>query len=81
MTKYVARLNGTIVGKRTTKGRTYTHAIVVAQASEAHFMHGRPELDAPRVVAWCGRPDLARGQVSKLAPFWRVVEAVPAEAV
>jgi hypothetical protein len=34
-TKYVARLNGTIVGKRTTKSRTYTHAIVV-QWSEAN---------------------------------------------
>lgn len=28
-TKYVARLNGQIVGKRTTKSRAYTHAVVV----------------------------------------------------
>jgi len=33
-TKYVARLNGTIVGKRTTKDRTYTHAIVVQWSEE-----------------------------------------------
>jgi len=34
-TKYVARLNGTIVGRRTTKGRTYTHAIIVQSIEEA----------------------------------------------
>lgn len=28
-TKYIARLNGKVVGKRTTQNRTYTHAIVV----------------------------------------------------
>lgn len=31
--KYIARLDGTIVGTRTTKDRTYTHAVVV-QLSE-----------------------------------------------
>jgi hypothetical protein len=33
-TKYVARLNGKIVGKRTTATRTYTHAIVVQRVQE-----------------------------------------------
>lgn len=33
-TKYVARLNGKIVGKRTTANRTYTHAIVVQRVEE-----------------------------------------------
>lgn len=36
MTKYIARLDGKIVGKRTTKDRTYTHA-VVAQRDEEHY--------------------------------------------
>lgn len=33
-TKYVARLNGKIVGKRTTKSRAYTHAIVVQRLED-----------------------------------------------
>lgn len=35
-TKYVARLNGQIVGKRTTKDRTYTHAIVTQRVEEIY---------------------------------------------
>jgi hypothetical protein len=33
-TKYIARLDGKIVGRRTTKARTYTHAIVVQRIEE-----------------------------------------------
>jgi hypothetical protein len=54
-TKYVARVNGAIVGKRTTKDRTYTHAIVVSRVDH----EGRRGLE---VVAWCGRPDLAQAE-------------------
>lgn len=34
-TKYIARLEGKIVGKRTTKDRTYTHAVVVQPSESA----------------------------------------------
>ena len=34
-TKYIAKHEGKIVGKRTTKDRTYTHAIVVQDVEEA----------------------------------------------
>lgn len=35
-TKYVAKWNGVIVGKRITQDRTYSHAIVVQNVEEAH---------------------------------------------
>jgi hypothetical protein len=38
-TKYVARLNGIVVGKRTTKSRTYTHAIVMQDDEETQRAH------------------------------------------
>lgn len=34
-TKYIAKLHGVIVGKRTTQSRTYTHAVVVLEDVEA----------------------------------------------
>jgi len=34
MTKYVARLNGEIIGKRTSVSRTYSHAIAVQRVEE-----------------------------------------------
>jgi hypothetical protein len=53
MTKYIARLDNEIVGKRTSKDRVYTHAIVV------HNCNG------PHVATWCGRLDLALGEKRK----------------
>ena len=56
-TSYIARLNGTVVGKRTSAaGRLYTHAIVT--------QHDHPGC-VPKVVAWCSRLDLARGEQRK----------------
>lgn len=48
-TKYIAKLDGIIVGKRTTKDRTYTHAIVAlsdeAGARDAAYNHVADEDD------------------------------------
>jgi hypothetical protein len=78
-TTYIVRHNGTVVGTRKSD-RTYTHAIVCAQTSEAAYSHGKPDApDAPHVAAFCGRLDLARAQVAKLAPYFHVVEIVPVE--
>lgn len=78
-TKYVARLNGEIVGTRTTE-RAYTHAVICAQTSEANYFHGHgTNKEAPHIAAWCGRLELARKQVQRLAPYYKVVEIVPAE--
>jgi hypothetical protein len=46
-TKYEAYLGDEMVGKRTTKSRTYTHAVVI----DGDFKLG--------VAGWCGRLDLA----------------------
>ena len=67
-TKYVARINGTIVGNRTSKERTYTHAIVVNG-------HGKTN----KVVTWCGRLDLARNEQRKYQRFGYTADIVEAE--
>jgi hypothetical protein len=69
MTKYVARLNGQIVGNRTTE-RVYTHAVVVRG-------HGQND----SVATWCGRLDLAQGEQRKAASRGFHAEIVPAEMV
>jgi hypothetical protein len=67
MTKYIARLNGAIVGKRTSD-RTYTHAIVTYRDGYA-----------PAVATWCGRPDLAQGEQRKRSGNGWTAVAVPVE--
>jgi hypothetical protein len=49
-TKYIARLNGTVVGKRTTKSRTYTHAIVMQDDEETQraYAYGYKLTDTDR---------------------------------
>jgi hypothetical protein len=71
-TKYIAKLEGKIVGKRTTRDRTYTHAVVVQHA------------DAEPVVAtWCGRPDLAQKEAAsrRRGTYYTNVWIVDAEVV
>src|SRR4051812_28153649 len=67
-TKYVARINGTIVGTRTTKDRTYTHAVVI---------NGHSKTD--HVATWCGRLDLAQKEQRKYQGFGYRAEIVAAE--
>jgi hypothetical protein len=79
-TKYVARLDGNIIGKRTTKDRTYTHAVICAQPLPTNYYHGKnSKYDAPHVSTWCGRPDLAQAQARKYRQLYELVEIVPAE--
>lgn len=68
-TKYVARFENQIVGKRSSE-RTYTHAIVCQG-------HGK----GPHVVTWCGRPDLAHGEQTKWSRYGYTATIVPAEVV
>jgi hypothetical protein len=67
-TKYVARIDGQIVGHRTTMNRTYSHAIVVNG-------HGKTN----KVLTWCGRLDLAQGEQRKAQRYGYTAEIVPAE--
>ena len=67
-TKYVARLDGNIIGKRTTKDRTYTHAVVV-------HGHGKE----PHTKNWCGRLDLAQKEQRKWQSYGYTAHVVPAE--
>ncbi len=69
-TKYVARraTTGQIVGTRTTKDRTYTHAIVING-------HGKTD----HVVAWCGRADLAQNEQRKYERYGYSADIVVAE--
>lgn len=71
-TKYVARLNGQIVGTRKSNitNKTYTHAIVING-------HGKTD----HVVTWCSRVDLAHGEQRKYARYGYRAEIVPAEIV
>lgn len=69
-TKYIARVDGRIVGTRTTKERTYTHAIVI---------NGHQYTD--HVVTWCGRLDLAQGEQRKYARYGYRADIVTAEVV
>jgi hypothetical protein len=79
MTKYIARLNNEIVGKRTSD-RTYTHAVVCSRPSVGNWYHGKnSKYEAPHVAAWCGRPDLAQSQLKKFAGFYEVAQIVPVE--
>lgn len=82
-TKYVARVNGEIVGKRTTKDRTYTHAVVVAKPTVKNYYFGKnsPEHELLHVAAWAGRLDLAQRAVRRWADLYETVEIVPAERV
>lgn len=73
-TKYVARINGEIVGHRTTKDRTYTYAIVVDQS-----IGGWRADRGMHVVAWAGRSDLAAKEASKWSKYFSFVKIVPAE--
>lgn len=69
--KYIARVNGQIVGTRKSAAqRVYTHAIVVNG-------HGKTN----HVVTWCGRPDLARNEQRKYAAYGYTADIVPAEVV
>lgn len=67
-TKYVARVAGIIVGNRTTKDRTYTHAVVI---------NGHNKTDC--VVTWCGRLDLAQNEQRKYQRYGYRADIVPAE--
>jgi hypothetical protein len=69
MTKYLARLDGQIVGTRSTD-RTYTHAIVVNGHARTNF-----------VAAWSGRLDLALKTAAKWGRYGYRVDIVPAEVV
>lgn len=69
--KYVARLDGRIVGTRTSAaGRIYTHAIVI---------NGHDKTD--HVVTWCGRIDLARNEQRKYARYGYRAEIAIVETV
>lgn len=70
-TKYIAKLDGKIVGKRATRDRTYTHAIVVRG-------HGEAE---PHVASWAGRPDLAQREAARQRSYYPHVWVVEAEVV
>lgn len=65
--KYVARLNGQIVGTRTSE-RTYTHAVI---------LNGHGETDLVRT--WCGRLDLAQAEQRKAQRCGFRADIVPAE--
>jgi len=67
-TKFIARLDGRIVGNRTSKERTYTHAIVI---------NGHHRTD--HVATWCGRLDLAQGEQRKYQRAGFRADIVPAE--
>jgi hypothetical protein len=71
-TKYVARFNNEIVGKRTSNigNKTYSHAIVA-------WGHGKN----PHVVAWASRLDLAQTQQRQYQRWGFQAEIVPAEIV
>jgi hypothetical protein len=69
--KYEARLDGRIVGTRTSAAqRVYTHAVVC---------HGHGKSDV--VQAWCGRLDLAQGEARKYQRYGYTVDIVPAVRV
>jgi hypothetical protein len=80
-TKYVARFNDAIVGKRTTKDRTYTHAIVVQTPTPSNYYFGKgsTKYDNPVIVAWAGRLDLAQKAANQYRGLYEVVAIVPAE--
>lgn len=79
-TKYVARLNGEIIGKRTSKDRTYTHAIICARPAVGNYYHGKnSKFEAAHITNWCGRLDLAQKEASRWSKMYEVVEIVPAE--
>ena len=67
-TKYIAKFEGQIVGKRTTKNRAYTHAIVING-------HGKTN----KVVTWCGRLDHAQNEQRKYARYGYTADIVAAE--
>lgn len=69
-TKYVARVDGVIVGQRKTENRTYTHAVV-----------GVTRDGKLKAVAWCGRLDLAQKQLTDRYAMYKAsdLRIVPAE--
>jgi hypothetical protein len=70
-TKYIARLDGEIVGTRKSAAqRVYTHAVVLNG-------HGRTNY----VATWCGRLDLAQREQRKHARYGYRADIVPAEVV
>lgn len=82
-TKYIAKFNGEIVGKRTTRDRTYTHAIVVAKPTSENYYFGKnsPKHEQPSVASWAGRLDLAQKAANQSRKYYELVEIVPAEQV
>jgi hypothetical protein len=73
-TKYIARHDGQIIGKRVstipTSVKTYTHAIAI-------WGHGK----TAKVVTWCSRLDLAQGEQRKYQRYGYTAEIIPAEVV
>jgi hypothetical protein len=67
--KYAARLNGHIVGTRSSE-RTYSHALVINGHAHTDF-----------VATWCGRLDLAQKQAAKYAAYGYRTDIVPAEMI
>ena len=57
MNKYIALLDGKQIGKRTSKDRIYTHALVGREIRKA----GTTEIKA---LTWCGSLELAHKQLS-----------------
>ena len=80
-TKHSAKLNGEIVGKRTSKNRVYSHAVVVAKPTEVNYFFGKGIKDSPHVYGWCSRPDLAVKSADPLRKWYEVVHIVPAEII
>lgn len=71
--KYIARVDGEIVGRRSSASqRVYTHAIVAVDAEGELY-----------VTTWCGRLDLAKGELRKAQSLGNAGchRIVPAERV
>ena len=70
--KYIAKMHGIPVGKRTSgiTHKTYSHAVVIWDADRE-----------PRVATWCSRADLAAGEARKYQRAGFRTMIVPAEIV
>jgi len=81
-TKYQVTDSRGQVHKRTTKERTYTHAVVIHCGIIPANENWR-EQPAKTIVQWAGRPDLARKAADQSKKYWgfEAVEIIPAVEV
>jgi hypothetical protein len=80
MNIYRASLDGETVAHRITK-RTYSHVVIAWQPFRSNPQFATRMSQDRRVIAWCGRTDLAISAARKARMSWAYVEIVELELI